>query len=269
MVDTQEAGAAAPLTKIHDAMNVNVASLANGRAGLTAASVLTLQAISGALAAPLDPTLTPVVLYLTDGDDSYIAETPAPHVIRGLGGNDSIIGNDGDDTLNGGTGNDSLVGGKGNNRLIGGAGNDSLTTTGDSGDFDDVLDGGGGNDALSAGFGDDTLRGGAGHDRLLGDAGEDILEGGGGNDYLKGGEGFDTLTGGAGADRFVFSTRLLGQGVDTITDFTAGVDKVSVFGKAGHAISFFQDGADVDLIVDDELLAIFEHATASDFDPFL
>lgn len=58
---------------------------------------------------------------------------------------------------------------------------------------------------------DDTLEGGAGNDTLYGGAGNDILDGGSGNDDLYGEEG---------ADRFLFSN--LGDGVDTVHDFTAG-----------------------------------------------
>ncbi len=57
----------------------------------------------------------------------------------------------------------------------------------------------------------DVLEGGAGNDILYGGAGDDILNGGSGNDDLYGEEG---------ADRFLFSN--LGDGVDTVHDFTAG-----------------------------------------------
>ena len=52
-------------------------------------------------------------------------------------------------------------------------------------------------------------------------------------DILSGGSGADILTGGAGADLFVY--KATGEGGDTITDFTSGVDKfeftASVFGN--------------------------------------
>jgi Ca2+-binding RTX toxin-like protein len=57
----------------------------------------------------------------------------------------------------------------------------------------------------------DLLEGGAGNDTLYGGAGDDILNGGSGNDDLYGEEG---------ADRFLFSN--LGDGFDTVHDFTAG-----------------------------------------------
>lgn len=68
--------------------------------------------------------------------------------------------------------------------------------------------------------------------------GFDVLNGAAGNDTLSGGAGNDTLIGGAGNDVFLFDTALsvpnplsiyyppLALGPDTITDFTAGTDKI-------------------------------------------
>ena len=70
-------------------------------------------------------------------------------------------------------------------------------------------------------------------DILNGGGGADILNGGSGADILTGGSGADVLTGGAGADLFVY--KATGEGGDTITDFTLGVDKfqftASAFGN--------------------------------------
>lgn len=44
--------------------------------------------------------------------------------LKGLGGDDCIIGGDGDDTISGGQGNDVLLGGGGNDDLDGGQGTD-------------------------------------------------------------------------------------------------------------------------------------------------
>jgi hypothetical protein len=59
---------------------------------------------------------------------------------------------------------------------------------------------------------------------LLGTAGEDWMDAGAGNDYLRGFVGNDLLTGGEGSDRFAFERTLAANGLDTITDFQAGVD---------------------------------------------
>jgi Ca2+-binding RTX toxin-like protein len=70
-------------------------------------------------------------------------------------------------------------------------------------------------------------------DIINGGGGADILNGASGADILTGGSGADVLTGGVGADIFVY--KATGEGGDTITDFTIGVDKfeftASVFGN--------------------------------------
>lgn len=59
---------------------------------------------------------------------------------------------------------------------------------------------------------------------LLEGTGEaDILVGSAGADIIRGGAGADVLTGGGGADTFLFAA---GDGIDAITDFTSGVDRI-------------------------------------------
>lgn len=60
--------------------------------------------------------------------------------------------------------------------------------------------------------------------QIGGTAGRDTLTGTAGDDVIAGGIGADTLTGGAGADQFVFTS--LRDGVDTITDFQPGIDRI-------------------------------------------
>jgi Ca2+-binding RTX toxin-like protein len=78
--------------------------------------------------------------------------------------------------------------------------------------------------------GNDFINGWNANETLLGGAGNDSLNGYGGNDTLNGDTGNDTLNGGAGADSFVFDLGFVFIasliGVDTITDFTAGTDKI-------------------------------------------
>ena len=149
---------------------------------------------------PIPAVSPPNTITGTTGDDTLSGDVLGD-VILGLGGNDILAGNGGDDTIQGGADDDVLAGGPGN----------------------DTLDGGSGDDALLGRDGDDVLLGQAGEDLLNGGTGHDLLRGGEGNDYLLGGAGNDTLSGGADGDIFV-----LGDGNDTITDFTAGTDKIDI-----------------------------------------
>lgn len=119
-----------------------------------------------------------------------------------------------------------------------------------------------GNNANNYLFGtleNDTISGLDGNDLLIGIGGNDVLIGGDGADTFVGGTGVisqadtqredidayaaslnDRFTGGAGADRFTFSampsaavvtspgnvSRQVNFGVDVVTDFTPGVDKI-------------------------------------------
>jgi len=60
-----------------------------------------------------------------------------------------------------------------------------------------------------------TVNGTAGRDTLIGTAGDDVI---------TGGKGGDTLAGGAGADHFVYTS--LQEGIDSITDFEPGQDRI-------------------------------------------
>jgi len=106
---------------------------------------------------------------------------------------------------------------------MGGNGNDTLTGTAGN----DLLNGRNGNDSLIGNAGNDTLIGGNGTDFLVGSAGNDLLNGDNGSDTLTGGLGTDILTGGNGEDIFVFAS---GEGIDTITDFKLGTDKIGLTG---------------------------------------
>lgn len=70
-----------------------------------------------------------------------------------------------------------------------------------------------------------VLRGNGGDNKLQGRGGDDHLLGGSGDDVLVGGHGHDRLTGGSGEDVFVFEA---GRGIDHVSDFRDGQDKIDV-----------------------------------------
>jgi Ca2+-binding RTX toxin-like protein len=155
--------------------------------------------------------------------------------------NGDILGNAKDNNLVGNAGDNFLKGGSGKDVLIGNDGNDTLV--GDKGK--DILSGGEGNDSLFGGTGRDKLWGFAGDDDLFGGGGKDSLIGGVGNDTLFGGGGKDRLTGEAGEDVFGFLKDQ--KGIDVITDFEAGIDKIDLtdFGTDFSKLKFQNDGDDV------------------------
>lgn len=215
------------------------------------------------------------------GEDDLFSAAGFGHAwedgIRSGRGNDTIFGLIGDDSLYGQDGNDRIEGHWGNNLLYGGGGRDTLLGGGGEsytggtvilggdtlygGAGRDVLSGGAGGDSLFGGTGadqlwgfgqgsmldnlegdgNDTMFGGSGNDRLYGGDGRDLLNGGVGHDSLDGGTGSDTLTGGGGRDVFVFRT---GSGIDLITDFAIGVDRLDFSGVTGPiTVSSFQNDA--------------------------
>jgi Ca2+-binding RTX toxin-like protein len=165
------------------------------------------------------------VIYGGDGNDR----------IYGRGANDNINGDGGDDFAYGGSGDDLMLGGDGIDNFEGNIGNDTIL--GESGD-----------DGLAGQEGDDSLVGGDGNDRLYGWLGNDILTGNDDSDTLYGGSGSDQLTGGSEADTFNFGSDFVtgdafsSLGLDTITDFQSGVDKIqlqrSAFAALPPALSF-------------------------------
>jgi Ca2+-binding RTX toxin-like protein len=134
---------------------------------------------------------------------------------------EAVSGSSYDDTLQASNEGNQIYGRRGADMIVGGTGNDTLhgnegNSIDDSLDGADTIDGGEGSDLIYAGSGADQLGGGAGADRLFGEWGSDLLNGGSGN---------DTLTGGTDADTFYM---VAGWGVDTITDFAQGEDKLDL-----------------------------------------
>lgn len=125
-----------------------------------------------------------------------------------------------------------------------------------------------------AGDGDDAMTGNDGDNLLNGGRGKDTMDGGAGNDALLGGQGNDTLTGGDGSDRFTFSGLKLG--VDAITDFTVGSDKLilskAIFSALASGVgSGFQRSSDFTQVGNDSdvarsnALVVYSEATGTLF----
>ncbi len=180
-------------------------------------------------------------------------------LIEGGGGNDRLLGLSGADTVLGGAGNDLVGGGGGRDRVAGGDGDDRIRGGKDA----DTLLGGSGLDRLQGGKGNDLIFGQAGNDTLTGADGGDTMLGGVGSDRLLGRRGDDLLTGGNGADQFVFN---LGDGNDTITDFTHGADRIRI-GTGAEAfadLTISQVGDDV-LIAFGNVTVLSRDDDANDF----
>ena len=86
-----------------------------------------------------------------------------------------------------------------------------------------IITGSSQDDTLNGGKGADTIYGGNGSDSIFGGIGDDELRGGVGKDTLWGGAGNDKLYGDDGADTFYYN---IGEGDDTIYDYTTSVDKI-------------------------------------------
>ncbi len=136
---------------------------------------------------------------LSNGTDSLVIAPSFPIVpnsvvvsIRGLGGNDTIMGNTFVPlVIDGGLGDDSITGGYGNDIVIGGDGRDQI----DSRSGNDAIFAGSGNDNVRSGDGNDSIDGESGNDFLLGQSGDDVIHTGAGTDMAAGGGGNDVVTG--------------------------------------------------------------------------
>ncbi|MFD1123479.1 M10 family metallopeptidase C-terminal domain-containing protein, partial [Methylophilus flavus] len=97
-------------------------------------------------------------------------------------------------------------------------------------------------DASATGLTKLNLTGNALANTLTGNDADNILDGGAGNDILIGGLGNDTLKGGAGADvfQYVNAADSTASSMDTILDFTQGVDKLDflILNGGGFDLSF-------------------------------
>ena len=162
------------------------------------------------------------------------------------------------DNIIGGTGNDTIVGFEGADTLEGNSGNDSMIGN----DSNDVLFGQNGDDTLEGSSDNDFLFGQNGNDEMNGGPGNDLLNGGPGNDLLNSGPGNDILTGGLGIDNFVFATNqefnFNDVGIDEITDFVVGQDKIvldrTTFTAINNDIEFATVTSNIDAAISDALI---------------
>jgi Ca2+-binding RTX toxin-like protein len=161
--------------------------------------------------------------------NNWIYGNSSANILRGLQGTDELIGNGGNDELDGGIGADTMSGGEGNDsyrvdnvndtvREFLGEGEDSVFVFSSIGAItaytlpDNV-------ENLTL-LGNSVVRG-------TGNGLANEITGNSLSNTLAGGLGNDILNGLAGADTFVFNTELnRTSNVDTITDFTAGEDKI-------------------------------------------
>ncbi|MBE9040294.1 calcium-binding protein [Oscillatoriales cyanobacterium LEGE 11467] len=214
----------------------------NGGASDDLISTATLDEVLAGVAAGVEPGAlgTGDVIDAGEGND-VVFGLGGDDSVSGSQGNDQILTNQGNDTVDGGEGSDAIFAGQGNDIVDGGEDNDLIS--GDLGN--DVVSGGSGDDAVYGGQGNDNLLGGEGNDLILGGQGDDVISGGAGNDVMAGDRGNDTITGGDGEDRFVFggvfNSTVAELGLDSITDFSVGEDKISLsqftFAQVGDSLT--------------------------------
>ena len=229
----------------------------------------------------------PQIINGSKGHDTLYSNNNKNSVVYGYEGNDFILAGGGNDTIYGGIGNDHirtgagddlLDGGSGADFMVGGAGNDTFIVD----NVNDVVlefnDGGYDTVFSSVNYtnsifhlekivlteskdalfirgqrNDELLEGNSNNNLIQGNWGNDILLGKAGNDTLVGSWGRDTLTGGSGKDTFAIGyDNLFGvidMGLDTITDFSAQEDKISLtrttFTKVAREISFETVNSDI------------------------
>jgi len=249
------------------------------------------------LSNPVNATINPDEaigqVIITDTLQSAITRTLPNNVenLRLIGTNNiNGTGNAGDNKITGNSGDNILAGANGNDIYCFNAstqlGSDTIqeTTTGGI----DTLDFTGTNTAVRVNLGITTVQtvvtnnlkltfsanntieniiGDSGNDRLTGNSlnntltgagGNDQLTGQDGNDSLIGGSGDDLLTGGNGSDNFIFNSSNLG--IDAISDFTPGSDKIvlskAIFPALQSSIgNGFSQPAEFASVADDDLVA--------------
>ncbi len=175
----------------------------------------------------------------TDTDTVAIAINPA-NLIRGNGGNNTLIGTLRSDTIYAGGGNDTVFGLGGNDIVFGEGGNDKLF----GGLGNDYIDGGSGNDTITDLGGNNIIFGGSGNDTIVVGFGSNLIDGGAGNDtiYLSFGE-----------DTIVLAR---GNGNDTVYNYNAGSTRFSLgAGLTFDELTIVQSGGSTSIRAGGERLA--------------
>jgi Ca2+-binding RTX toxin-like protein len=151
-------------------------------------------------------------------------------IIDGTGNslNNLLIGNSGHNILNGSSGNDTMIGGGGNDTYLVNIAEDIVTETSNIATEIDTV-----RSQITYTLGDNLenlILTGASVINGTGNSQGNNLTGNSANNNLNGGAGNDTLIGNAGSDRFIYDTNAAfttaAVGVDLITDFTKGSDKI-------------------------------------------
>jgi Ca2+-binding RTX toxin-like protein len=263
--------------------------------------------LSNAVNATINPDEAIGQVIITDTLQSSITRTLPNNVenLRLIGSNNiNGTGNTGDNKITGNSGNNILAGANGNDIYCFNAstqlGSDTIqeTTTGGI----DTLDFTGTNTAVRVNLGTTAVQtavtnnlkltfsanntieniiSDSGNDRLTGNSLNNTLTGGGGNDQLTGqngndrligGFGDDLLTGGNGSDNFIFNSSNLG--IDAISDFTPGSDKIvlskaiftalqSIIGNGFSQPAEFASVADDDLVATSSAFIVYSNSSGS------
>ena len=226
--------------------------------------------------------------FLTGGDDDKEEEDGDTDFNREVFGetDDTTSGTDIVDYLFLNGGDDVASGGEGDDRIFFGAGQDSTVTLEEDGSFetdgmegDDLIRGGDGRDILVDTLGSNTIYGDVGYDRInvvddasSPDTGDEVF-GGFGDDVIFLDAG-DTATGGGDEDRF----QILSDGSDdpvTITDFEEGDTFLIRHPEEGVIVQeritseLSADGADTNILLDGETVAVLAGVTALPDDAIL
>jgi probable HAF family extracellular repeat protein len=206
-------------------------------------------------------------------DNDYIQAGNGNNDIYAWDGNNTILSGSGNDLIVAEEGNDVVIAGDGNNTIRVGAGQ-NIVESGSGDDFVMVADGndviiagdgmntvyaGEGNNRVSTSDGNDSVYTGNGDDVIFTGAGDDYIYAGDGNNLINAGTGSDTVVLGGGRDRLVLEP---GEGVVTINNFNASVDKLRLGASLGASVRFTQQGSDTIVKSGNDVLAILKNVMA-------